>query len=220
MLTTITSKSLPGRQLNHLERARQPVQLFRAEHRAVVVDQRQQGRLLAEVVAEMNRLAGLIDKRGVKRKLRGSDAAGRQPSAAPAAAGRPCSRLPACPRRTRPVRPAVMSTSAKKSAAVSPTKTRRSALRAQKGSFRAVVACRSCMHSGCSQMRHLELDLFLSSSTARGRSGLRGLRRRLCCSSSSAPGFDRVELVAGAGEAGGQRGLNVRPAHLLQVCSG
>ena len=64
------SKSLPGRKAHHLQRARQPVQLFRTQHRALVVDQRENRRPLAEIVAQLHLLAAIVSESQVQRQLR------------------------------------------------------------------------------------------------------------------------------------------------------
>ena len=57
--------------MDHGERLGQTVELFRAEHGALVVDQREDCRLTRlKVVAEVDRLASLIGKAGAQRNLR------------------------------------------------------------------------------------------------------------------------------------------------------
>ena len=58
-----------GLEVHHRERADQPVEHLRAEHRALVVRERDHDRPLAEVVAEPHLLAGLVDERQIQRQL-------------------------------------------------------------------------------------------------------------------------------------------------------
>ncbi len=55
---------------DHLERAGQPFQLFRAQDRTLVIHQRQQHRMLAvEVLAQLHRLAAVVHESRVQRQL-------------------------------------------------------------------------------------------------------------------------------------------------------
>ena len=61
--------------LHHLHGAGEPGQSFSAEHGAVVVDQVQDQRLLAEVVAEFDGAAGVVDEGEIGRELGRRDVA-------------------------------------------------------------------------------------------------------------------------------------------------
>ena len=102
-------------EVQHLQRAGDAVEHLRAEHRALVIHQREQHRPLAEVVAELDVPPGLVDERQIERHLfveplidpdlRRAVQAWRSPDPpAPAAAAGPApTRLPA-PRGTRRTR--------------------------------------------------------------------------------------------------------------------
>jgi len=59
---------LAGVHLHHLQCAGQAVHLLRAEHGAVVIDQREDGGVFAEVVAQPHRVAMVVYKLGVQRQ--------------------------------------------------------------------------------------------------------------------------------------------------------
>ena len=69
MLTATTSNSLPTSKFSTLERADQPVQHLRAQHRALVIHEREDHRALAEVLAEPHVAAGLVLEHQVERHL-------------------------------------------------------------------------------------------------------------------------------------------------------
>ena len=69
MLTTTTSKSLPASNDSVFRRAGHAVEHLRAEHRALVVGERQHDRACAEVVAQTNVRAAVVDERQVERQL-------------------------------------------------------------------------------------------------------------------------------------------------------
>ena len=56
-------------QVHHLQRADQTVQIFHAQDLALVIDQGKDHRLLAEVVSQLDGLAGLIAESGVQGQL-------------------------------------------------------------------------------------------------------------------------------------------------------
>ena len=61
---------LAGSEPHHLESAGEAVELFRAEHGALVVDQRQDGRLLAEVTGQRHLFSRVVSKREAEWQLR------------------------------------------------------------------------------------------------------------------------------------------------------
>ena len=69
MLTTTTSKSLPGVERQRLQRAGHAVQHLRAQHRALVVGEREHDRARAEELAELHVLAVLVAEHQVERQL-------------------------------------------------------------------------------------------------------------------------------------------------------
>jgi hypothetical protein len=60
---------LAGHKAHHLQRARQPVQLLRAKHGALVINQRQNRRLLAEVTRQLHLLACIVGEGERERQL-------------------------------------------------------------------------------------------------------------------------------------------------------
>ena len=69
MLTATTSNSRPTSNVEHAERADQPVEHLRAQHRALVIHQREDHRALAEELAEPHLAAGLVGEREIERDL-------------------------------------------------------------------------------------------------------------------------------------------------------
>ena len=59
-----------GNVVHHFKRAGEAVELFRTQHRALVVDQRKDGRLLAEITGQRHLFARVVGKREVQRQLR------------------------------------------------------------------------------------------------------------------------------------------------------
>ena len=69
MLTATTSNSRADVEVQHAERADQAVEHLRAEHRALVIHEREHHRPLAEVLAEPHLAAGFVGERQIERHL-------------------------------------------------------------------------------------------------------------------------------------------------------
>src|SRR5947209_3956497 len=62
-------KLLPHIELQHAERTFETAKDFSAQHRALVIDQIQDDRLLAEVIPQANCFAGFVAEREIERNL-------------------------------------------------------------------------------------------------------------------------------------------------------